>query len=397
MTPIMSVGYLNITDNEKIINNVKLLSVIDTILFIFLCNSINWSLDVYRLIAISIYIYVYIHLIYSLFLMFKYNYINFNTFWYFIPKLLIMILGVLPMVGIGFGSNDYKISQIHLYRVFDERRFLTYYKESLTHWVRVWFHLILLSVFIVALLSKLYLSKMDLKTTTKSKVISVGRSDIVKFQLLHEFYHIDSLLGNWYELQKDTISILSDLKKQEFANVGLISTSKALHQAINTFEGLQLNYKNKENQLNGVINSIKGFSNLFKYSDIFNPKVTLEELNKLKNDLVDTQDQIVNQIETIELELNNQKVFFEPWDKLLDLIQQTQEGIPVNISRIAQLTHCSEENAVGLIKLLLQEHPTIGEFLELEQVYIKKSGVEDAIDKLINEYRSFEESGRGKI
>ena len=135
MTPIMSVGYLNITDNEKIINNVKLLSVIDTILFIFLCNSINWSLDVYRLIAISIYIYVYIHLIYSLFLMFKYNYINFNTFWYFIPKLLIMILGVLPMVGIGFGSNDYKISQIHLYRVFDERRFLTYYKESLTHWV----------------------------------------------------------------------------------------------------------------------------------------------------------------------------------------------------------------------------------------------------------------------
>ena len=80
------------------------------------------------------------------------------------------------------------------------------------------------------------------------------------------------------------------------------------------------------------------------------------------------------------LAMADRELWFGPWEALLELIRVTGDNVPVNLSRIVQITDTSEDQAKDLIKLLLLQNPLLGKYDETTKIYSKGIEVDDYID-----------------
>ena len=76
-------------------------------------------------------------------------------------------------------------------------------------------------------------------------------------------------------------------------------------------------------------------------------------------------------------------------EKITTFLNQFRPGVPVSLSRIASLAEIPEETTKGIILEIIEHMPDVGEFLELEQVFIRKTEAEIQIDSLLDQFRDW--------
>ena len=76
-------------------------------------------------------------------------------------------------------------------------------------------------------------------------------------------------------------------------------------------------------------------------------------------------------------------------EKIKVLLNQFRPGVPVYLNRIAALAEIPIEIAKAIILEILKYMPEVGEFLELEQVFIRKTEAEIQIDKLLDQFQEW--------
>ena len=86
--------------------------------------------------------------------------------------------------------------------------------------------------------------------------------------------------------------------------------------------------------------------------------------------------------ERILLELNYHREKDTSYPKILDILSQVRPNIPVTLPRIAKFVNFPEDKMEGLLIKLAAENPDVGEYLELEQVFIRKENTDQLIDTL---------------
>ncbi len=79
--------------------------------------------------------------------------------------------------------------------------------------------------------------------------------------------------------------------------------------------------------------------------------------------------------------------YLEKWNKVLDVLNSFHPNIPVQLDRVAELAELDEEEVKQLLIDILSEIPSVGEFLQREQVFIKKTKSEDDLDSILNEMK----------
>jgi WD40 repeat protein len=95
------------------------------------------------------------------------------------------------------------------------------------------------------------------------------------------------------------------------------------------------------------------------------------------------------------------KQFLSSWPtedelkRVRELITQIRENIPVPITRIAEKTGMDENRCERVIKQLTGASQ-VGEYLEIEGVFIKSDTTMEAIDKLLDQYADWEKTKKGK-
>ncbi|MHA1199477.1 MAG: hypothetical protein ACTSQF_09145 [Candidatus Heimdallarchaeaceae archaeon] len=76
-------------------------------------------------------------------------------------------------------------------------------------------------------------------------------------------------------------------------------------------------------------------------------------------------------------------------EKITALLNEFRPGIPINIDRIATLAEIPVDVTKSIILGILEHMPDVGEFLELEEVFIRKTEAEIEIDKLLDQFREW--------
>jgi tetratricopeptide (TPR) repeat protein len=74
------------------------------------------------------------------------------------------------------------------------------------------------------------------------------------------------------------------------------------------------------------------------------------------------------------------------YPRILDFLSKVRSNIPVTLPRVAKFVNFPEERMEHLLKKLVEENPTLGEYLELEQVFIRKENTEALLQNLKQRY-----------
>ncbi|MCY3411789.1 MAG: hypothetical protein INQ03_09170 [Candidatus Heimdallarchaeota archaeon] len=83
----------------------------------------------------------------------------------------------------------------------------------------------------------------------------------------------------------------------------------------------------------------------------------------------------------------------EQYAKVLGIIEKVNPNVQLAVTRIEELTGIARNEIEKVIKRILDQHK-IGQYMELEQVFIKFDDIQNDIDSLLSEY---EKDGRMKI
>lgn len=83
-------------------------------------------------------------------------------------------------------------------------------------------------------------------------------------------------------------------------------------------------------------------------------------------------------------------------ERITELLNQFRPGIHVPLKRIADLAEVTEEYSKRVILEIIKTMPEVGEFLELEQIFIRKIEADIEIDKLLKKFEEWGKKGEGK-
>ncbi|MCE7734090.1 MAG: hypothetical protein GPJ54_04370 [Candidatus Heimdallarchaeota archaeon] len=121
-------------------------------------------------------------------------------------------------------------------------------------------------------------------------------------------------------------------------------------------------------------------------------------VNFTTDNLTTVQDKVVTGLNNMNLMLDNlmkifevRKQWFEPWQRLLTLIQMTQDGLPIDLAKIAEVIQGSEDQSEKLLELLLDENAMIGTYDVSERVYTKGTDISQYIQSMMEKMANFAE------
>ena len=80
--------------------------------------------------------------------------------------------------------------------------------------------------------------------------------------------------------------------------------------------------------------------------------------------------------------------YLEKWNRLLDVLNSFRSHVPVQLDRVAELSKLTAEDTEPLLDDIISEIPSLGEYLQLEQVFIKKTWSRDDLSILLEEMRT---------
>ncbi len=112
-----------------------------------------------------------------------------------------------------------------------------------------------------------------------------------------------------------------------------------------------------------------GFADRFEVISLFNPPAIISDV---PNPYEITGDVIFDDR------------LLDIYSSVLKIIQEVRPNIQVTVSRIAELVESPKKYIEDVIVAILEQRPELGEFLKLEQVFIRKENTDELVDDLIS-------------
>ncbi|MCE7735362.1 MAG: hypothetical protein GPJ54_10825, partial [Candidatus Heimdallarchaeota archaeon] len=174
------------------------------------------------------------------------------------------------------------------------------------------------------------------KSKSAQTIIQAARYDTVDMMIEDWKFQINSA-----EKSLNTIN-LNELEKL----VNLTTSPINLHE-------VELSYKDTTNELNKILKNFKsiialqeGINNLELIDDEL-PLIDFSstQLSKLRNEVNDVSNNLSTTITNLSHIFEVRKQWFIPWQQLLTLIQMTQDGLPIELSKITEVILCSDDQA----------------------------------------------------
>ncbi|MCE7733560.1 MAG: hypothetical protein GPJ54_01695 [Candidatus Heimdallarchaeota archaeon] len=115
------------------------------------------------------------------------------------------------------------------------------------------------------------------------------------------------------------------------------------------------------------------------------------ELENYQNQINEGLSKLKTAISNYEEIIGSRKQWFEPWQPLLTLIQMTQDGLPIDLVKIAEVIRCPEDQAENLLELLLIENKLVGTYKKSNRVYTKGTNISNYIESMLEKIANFGE------
>ncbi|MDH5646686.1 MAG: hypothetical protein OEZ01_11795, partial [Candidatus Heimdallarchaeota archaeon] len=115
-------------------------------------------------------------------------------------------------------------------------------------------------------------------------------------------------------------------------------------------------------------------------------KEKLYHSTKINQIQKEKQEQVI--FKGIEQEIKEEERKLSLIEELITLIKQFTNDVPISLDRISKLLKIPEKQVESYLKELLVYQENLGDYLELEHIFIKRSQVEDNIEKVIQNTNS---------
>jgi len=89
---------------------------------------------------------------------------------------------------------------------------------------------------------------------------------------------------------------------------------------------------------------------------------------------------------TVLKEINYRREKDSAYPRILEFLSKVRSNIPVTLPRIAKFVNFPDERMESLLKNLVEDNPALGEYLTLEQVFIRKENTEVLLHNLKERY-----------
>jgi hypothetical protein len=200
------------------------------------------------------------------------------------------------------------------------------------------------------------------------------------------YTNVDGLIGNWRD-NNNRVRDDNELKSEKII--------QSIDQATSPSNLLE-----KKQDLDAVLNKLDQeleiFTQQITLQKLIIEQYTLEKTSLLQgitleqlNQFSQQSQQVITELETHRSKLNSaydQKVkWFSPWKSLLSLIQITEDGMPIELTRIAEVVSCTEKQAEKLLGLLLLENSLIGSYDKEKRVYTKGVNIKEYLEMIISQ------------
>ncbi|MCE7737100.1 MAG: hypothetical protein GPJ54_19595 [Candidatus Heimdallarchaeota archaeon] len=204
---------------------------------------------------------------------------------------------------------------------------------------------------------------------------------------------VSEMAQSW-ESQSTSISeIMTSFDLIQITEVANTTTSPIdLHDAELSYEHSIGEMKDLEIDLKSMLSLQESIVDLPKV-DIDLPLVglSIDDLHIHRSKTKDQLEGVTAIISKFEKLINERKIWFEPWQPMLTLIQMTQDGLPIDLARIAEVIRCPEDQAEKLLKLLLAENSLIGLYDASKKLYTKGTNISQYIESMLAKMSSFGE------
>jgi hypothetical protein len=195
------------------------------------------------------------------------------------------------------------------------------------------------------------------------------------------YLRINEMISDWDKtIDRIGNDISNELINQNLKLINETTSPLSLDELKNNLDPFVNRLNQKKDQLRKIISLQQLLITLEKDSRMsliigINP----EELNQYLDQFISLVNDLDQHYININKAVNQREIWFNPWKGLLTLIQITEDGMPIELSRISEVVSCSETHAEELVKLLLSENKYIGEYDEKDKVYTKGVNIKDYI------------------
>jgi len=218
----------------------------------------------------------------------------------------------------------------------------------------------------------------------------------------------------------DNISSLGFADKQEFLFGEKLGTRtqeemyKKLNQTVKDLLDLMEDYKVDLTKLEEEIPLILSLDKMTALSEEFTqmqtvyyklrdevktyPKEKVLDQSRITipDDLKNLQNETAAKLYSVKNTLDIRLEYVTERTSIVELLNQFRPNVPVQLNRVGEISNLALKDVESFLKDIVEVNPEIGEYLELEQVFIRKTDTEIQIDELLNQFQKWEVEGEGK-
>ena len=232
-------------------------------------------------------------------------------------------------------------------------------------------------------------------TAIASGCLNMNSYDIM---IKNMFSSAQEMTEDWNITINDIQSFSDEINIQEIRQI--INNSKSPIEVSELHE----KYKSLSIEAKPILDKVKSVKLILgeivdiQSEDIAQPfkTITFTQIVEINQDIEKSSAELNKKL-SISNEFEERIKRFTPIEKMLDVINRTEEGIPIPLTTIASLAGTTIEEGESIIKSLLEENSKIGRYLEVEQLYIRGEDIGSAIDDLLDAFAQSEKDKIGKI
>ncbi|MHA1828517.1 MAG: hypothetical protein ACTSX6_07705 [Candidatus Heimdallarchaeaceae archaeon] len=217
------------------------------------------------------------------------------------------------------------------------------------------------------------------------KIMSLGFRDKEEFLYAEDIGATskENLYEKLNQNIQDFINSMDDYKTQiekMSEEIPLIISLEKMRNYVEMYENLQKEYYSKRDEIH-------------RYPK---EKVLDADLIKIPENIKDLENSTASQFLSLKTIVEERLNYVTERNKILELLNQFRPNVPVQLDRIGEITNLPIEEVISFLKDIVEVDPEIGEYLELEQVFIRKTETTIQIDKLFEQFQEWEQKGVGK-
>lgn len=234
-------------------------------------------------------------------------------------------------------------------------------------------------------------TSLDQRNEAESQMFKSKNAQSILHIAKHET--VDRMIENWKSQLVAVQDIMNTINLQDIQDIINLTTSP-------------INLNKVEIGYNDILNELNQFQQGFDHIIVLQESIsklpliddelpftgfTKENLSEFQTQFSSELNSLNEVIQGLSQILEIRKKWFIPWQPLLTLIQMTQDGLPIELTKIAEVIQCPEDQAENLLKLLLEENTLIGNYDNAKRVYTKGTNISQYIQTMLETMANFGE------